>query len=194
MSEDDEGALVGAIAEGGGEALEQGLVASVDGVEGGESVGFLLESVLSGGVKQGVDGGVVHVCEWGGAAAEACFCLSFRLSACGEHVGQQVELGDILVLAGAGEKLVGGLVEEDVEDDMVVVGVAAVAVSFPIADVRVEFDVAVEGLAVDLDAGLGEVGAGGVVPGAEVLDVDGVALGAGEVVAELACEPEALEV
>ncbi len=99
------------------------------------------------------------------------------------------------MLVGAGEEaLVGGCLDEHVEDDVLVIGIGAMVMALPISDVGVEFDVAGEELVAYADGAAGEVRAGAGIPGAEVFDGDGTVVGGGEGGAEGAREPEALEI
>jgi hypothetical protein len=102
-------------------------------------------------------------------------------ASCSEHGARDLRLGDFGVLVGAGEEaLIRGCLEEDVEDDVLVIGIGAMVMAFPIADVGVELDVAGEELVAYADGAAGEVRAGAGVPGAEVFDGDGTFVGGGK--------------
>jgi len=64
--------------------------------------------------------------------------------------------------------------EDDVEDGVCEGGVGGVAVGFPILCVVIELDVTSDGLSVELDGAIGEVGSGSSVPVAEVDEFDGL--------------------
>ena len=78
---------------------------------------------------------------------------------------------------GAGRTIRGGIPEDDVEDDVVVKGIAFVAVAEPVGGTEMDFDVAVELLAVEFDRGVAEVGAGFEVPPAGENDFEGAIVG-----------------
>ena len=67
-------------------------------------------------------------------------------------------------------------------------------VAFPVAGIRIEFDVAVQRLTLNADRTAGEVGAWAGVPGAEVGDAHRFAIGAGKFTAEGSREPQALQI
>jgi hypothetical protein len=196
LGEDGEGALVVAVAEGLGEGLENGLGAPVGGDEGLEAVGLEAEAMLGGAFDEIGEASGVHVPEGGGAAAEAGGGeAGLGGGVRGEHGAGDAELGDLGMEVGAGEEaLVGGSVEEDVEDDVLVIGIGAVVMALPVAGVGIELDVSGDEAVIEADGAAGEVGSGTGIPGAEVFDEEGAAVGGSEGRAEGAGEPEALEI
>jgi hypothetical protein len=148
LGEDREGALVVSVAEGLGEGLEDGLLPAVRGGEGVKASGFEAEAVLGGAFDEICNAFGVHVAEGGCATAEARGGeATFGGRVCGEHGAGDLRLSDFGVLVGAGEEaLVGGCLEEDVEDDVLIIGIGAMVMALPISDVWVEFDVAGEEL------------------------------------------------
>jgi hypothetical protein len=196
LGEDREGLLVVSVAEGLGEGLEDGLLPAVRGGEGVKASGFEAEAVLGGAFDEIRNAFGVHVAEGGGTAAKARGGeATFGGRICGEHGAGDLGLSDFSVLVGAGEEaLIRGRLDEDMEDDVLIIGIGAVVMALPISDVWVEFDVAGEELVAYADGAAGEVRAGAGIPGAEVFDGDGTVVGGGEGGAEGAREPEALEI
>ena len=83
--------------------------------------------------------------------------------------------------------------EDEVQNNLVEVGVSGVTVLFPVDGVMVEFDVAVMSGVADFCGAVFEVGAGAAVPFAEVDDFNGLGVGGRECFPEGSGEPGGLE-
>ena len=160
---------------------------------GGEALGFEVEAVVAGGLEPGGEGGwgevgagvVVGVAEGVGGGVDVFVGVAGVVLEEGLE-GDLDEAGDV----GAGEV-------DEVEADVGIVGVVAVAVMVPVGGVDVDFEVAAEaaGWGADGEFGVEEVGAGFVVPVAGVVELDGLVVGGAEVFGALAVVgPEALYV
>ena len=101
-----------------------------------------------------------HFLEGAGAASEVGVSLEAgQTPAFREGSRIEMDLKHIPVFGGAGEgRGALGSGEEHVQDDLIVCGIGAVAVVFPIADVGIEFDGALEALALAFDGGVEEIG------------------------------------
>ena len=141
---------------------------------GGDGFGGKVGAGVGGGVSEGVGGGVDLVIFDGGMDGG----LGLE--------GDLDEAGDF----GAG-------VMDEVEADVGVGGVVAVAMAVPVGGVYVDFEVAGEaaGGSADAEFGVEKVGAFFLIPASGVVDVDGLLVGADEGFgAKAGVGPEALDV
>src|SRR5215213_609384 len=99
------------------------------------------------------------------------------------------------MVCGTGKNLGrGAAVREDVKNDPFVVRIAAVAMSFPIAGVRVDLDATANRLAaIDGDRGFGEVGTRLMIPNPKLNEVDGAPVGAREFAPKFPVDPACLQ-
>jgi len=195
LPEEGHGQLVGAVAEGAGEGLPEGVLEAVAVFELLELACFSLQAEagrLGEEVVDAFDGelgeGMAAAAEVAGGAGEDGMIEGFA-----EALGGDDDTGDFAASGAAGEVGLASAFEDDVEDDGFEGGVRGVAVLFPIGGMGVDLEgAAVEGL-VDVDGGVEEVGAGGVVPFAELDDANGLAGGCLKVASEGSGEPEGLQ-
>ncbi len=104
--------------------------------------------------------------------------------------GREDDTREEFFLAGTREKFAPGILQHDVEDDLVEGGIVAVAVAFPAFGVEIDFEVAVVAFFGTDDGGVLEIGAGAAIPLAGVDEGDFFPAGRGEFGAEEAGKPE----
>ena len=98
------------------------------------------------------------------------------------------------MLRGATEKRARARGHENVQHRFVEGGIGGVAVRLPILVGEIELDAAAQNFsAIDPDCGVGKIGAGFAIPGAELHDLDLFARRAGERPPEIAREPARLQ-
>ena len=119
---------------------------------------------------------------------------TFAENESGKVFGIDSHLRHVAIRFRAGEKGAVALMNEDVQDRVVEGGVGGVAVCFPAAIRQVELDRAADRIAaIEPDDGVGEIRAGGAIPGAELDDLDVIAGDGTESPAEVAGKPARLQ-
>ena len=155
---------------------------------------FELGSVEGGFFEEAGEMFARHLREWGEAEAGASECLAqTRAAKGGVDLGWgEGDSGNVAVVLGASEVGGAGVIEDDVEDDVVKVWVFAVSVKVPVLSVEVELNGAFMGFAIDGDDGVEEVRPRAAVPLTGGDDVDVLAVVGLELARKMSGKPVGL--
>ena len=177
-----------------GEGLEHGLLVRGRVNHDPQPIALAPQTVLGGGDEKRIHFPVTHATERRDTSAGKGLGKKVGTSLEPRELRQQ-QLRNVAMIGRAGEETIQRrLIGENVEDDLVEIGIGEMAMPFPVPHVDVDLEGTSPQLAVDAQRDLGEVGTRPSIPMPELHDLDSLAPGPGKDPPELTAEPLRLQV